>query len=179
MTSSGPRLLVMGRSGAGKSTLARRIGAVLDLPVVHLDALYWRSDWTPVEPELFAERQRAAIAGDRWVVDGNYTSVPECRDRLEAATGVIVVEAPLAVCLGRVMRRWARHRGRPRVDLGPDGPRERVSAAFLWWMATWHRNHPDLPGEIAALAPELPILVSRDGSLDRILEWVEEGAPPG
>jgi adenylate kinase family enzyme len=34
------RFLIIGPSGAGKSTLARRIGARLDIPVVHLDRLF-------------------------------------------------------------------------------------------------------------------------------------------
>src|SRR6478672_10266145 len=35
------RIAVIGGIGAGKSTLARELGARLELPVVHLDRLWW------------------------------------------------------------------------------------------------------------------------------------------
>jgi adenylate kinase family enzyme len=34
------RIVIFGNAGSGKSTLAQRIGAALDLPVVHLNALF-------------------------------------------------------------------------------------------------------------------------------------------
>lgn len=38
------RVVVAGATGSGKTTLARRIGAVLELPVSEMDALHHRSD---------------------------------------------------------------------------------------------------------------------------------------
>ena len=39
------RIIIIGCGGAGKSTLARKLGEVLDLPVVHLDQLFWKPNW--------------------------------------------------------------------------------------------------------------------------------------
>lgn len=38
-------MAILGPSGTGKSTLARRLGRSLGVPVIHLDALYWRAGW--------------------------------------------------------------------------------------------------------------------------------------
>ncbi|CAN5686044.1 hypothetical protein BH24CHL4_BH24CHL4_24990 [soil metagenome] len=39
------RVTIVGSAGLGKSTLARRLGTLLDLPVAHLDTLYWQPGW--------------------------------------------------------------------------------------------------------------------------------------
>ena len=39
------RILVLGPSGAGKTELALRLGELLGLPLVHLDAHRWRPGW--------------------------------------------------------------------------------------------------------------------------------------
>lgn len=49
------------------------MAARLDAPYVQLDALYWGPDWTPRSENEFQRAVRAAVAGSRWVVDGNYS----------------------------------------------------------------------------------------------------------
>ena len=66
------RIVILGCSGAGKSTFAQALGARLGLPVVHLDALFWRPGWKEPEPESFRMAVAAAVAGDAWITDGNY-----------------------------------------------------------------------------------------------------------
>ena len=66
------RIAVIGRAGSGKSTAAVALGRAFDLPVVHLDQLYWTSDWQPVAPDRFEAAQQAAIAAETWVIDGGY-----------------------------------------------------------------------------------------------------------
>lgn len=66
---------VVGTSGAGKTTTARLIAARLQLPHVELDALHWDANWTMAPLPVFRERVARALAGEAWVIDGNYGKV--------------------------------------------------------------------------------------------------------
>ena len=65
------RILILGRTGSGKTTLARELSAGLGVPHVELDSLYFGPDFSTAPLELLRERTTAAIAGERWVTDGN------------------------------------------------------------------------------------------------------------
>lgn len=66
------RVLVIGCPGAGKSTLTRALAETLGLPAVYLDRLWWKSGWINRTRAEFDARLDAALAGDAWVMDGNY-----------------------------------------------------------------------------------------------------------
>lgn len=87
----GRRIMICGPSNSGKSTLTVAIGRKLDLPVVHLDLLYHQpgTDWVPRPFPEFAALHAEAIAGESWVMDGNYFATIE--PRLARATGIILL----------------------------------------------------------------------------------------
>lgn len=95
----------MGPSSSGKSTLADAIARARGLPPVHLDQLHHQpgTDWIPRPPEDFAALHNAALAADRWVMDGNYSRL--LPQRLARATGVILLDASTSVSLLRYVRR--------------------------------------------------------------------------
>lgn len=43
------RVLVVGSPGSGKSMFAKKLSSIMGVPMVSLDALVWRSGWTPSE----------------------------------------------------------------------------------------------------------------------------------
>jgi energy-coupling factor transporter ATP-binding protein EcfA2 len=97
------RILVLGRTGSGKTTLARELAAAIGVPHVELDALYFGPDFSTVPLSVLRERTSAAIAGDRWVTDGNKSAV---RDLVwPRADTVIWLDYPLVVSLWRLGRR--------------------------------------------------------------------------
>ena len=58
------RILVIGGSGAGKSTFSVELAKKLNLPLVHLDRLFWRAGWQHVSREEFDNRRaRKAFQG--------------------------------------------------------------------------------------------------------------------
>jgi adenylate kinase family enzyme len=101
----GPRICILGPSNSGKSTLATAIGAACGVSVIHLDQLYHlpNSDWEPRPKEEFIALHDLAISGDRWVIDGNYSSgFPQ---RLSRATGLILLDVSTSTSLLRYVRR--------------------------------------------------------------------------
>ncbi len=97
------RILVLGRTGSWKTTLARQLSTVLGVPHVELDALYFAPDLSTVPHPVLRERTRAAVAGQRWVTDGNKRAV---RDLVwPRADTVVWLDYPLVVSLWRLGRR--------------------------------------------------------------------------
>lgn len=101
----GPRLCILGPSNSGKSTLAFAIAAARGLPPIHLDQLHHlpHTDWLPRPADDFVALHDAAILGERWVIEGNYTRL--LSQRLARATGVLLLDVPTLVSLYRYVRR--------------------------------------------------------------------------
>src|SRR5688500_12440346 len=118
------RILVIGSGGAGKSTFAAELARRLALPLIHLDALYWKSEWTPTPKDKWARLVAKAAAGERWIMDGNYGGTLDLR--LGYCDAVVFLDMPRLLCLWRVVRRSIRFHGRSRPEMS-DGCPERLS----------------------------------------------------
>lgn len=105
------KIIVIGCPGSGKSTLAAALHQKTGIPLFHLDMLYWNADKTTVERTVFLERLSAAMAGDEWIIDGNYVSTMELR--LASCDTVIFLDYPTELCLDGIRRR----RGKARADM--------------------------------------------------------------
>ena len=73
------------------------------MPHVELDALYFGPDLSQAPLDVLRERTSAAIAGERWVTDGNKRAV---RDLVwPRADTVVWLDYPVWVSLRRLARR--------------------------------------------------------------------------
>lgn len=125
------KIMIVGSAGSGKSTLARRLGRMLDIEVIHLDAHYWKPGWIEPSEAEWLRRVERLTRRDAWIMDGNYTKTIDIR--LAAADTVIFLDFPRLLCLWRVIKRWWRNRGRSRPDLPPGCP-EKIDLPFLRWI---------------------------------------------
>lgn len=71
------RVWVVGNSGSGKSTVARRIADRLGTQWVELDAIFHLPGWQELDVLTFRATVAHIVAGDGWVVDGNYSAVAD------------------------------------------------------------------------------------------------------
>ena len=100
------RIAIIGPGGSGKSRLANELGRRLDLPVTHLDDLFWKPGWVEADRDEWEALNRELVQGERWILDGNYGGTMEIR--LEAADTIVFLDLPPLLCIWRVLRRRGR-----------------------------------------------------------------------
>jgi len=74
---------------------------ITGLPVIHLDAEFWRAGWRETPRELWQLRVAELLRGERWIMDGNYGGT--LSERIESADTVLLLALPRLQCLFRVV----------------------------------------------------------------------------
>jgi len=117
-------IAILGQAGAGKSWLARELAKALDVPVIHLDRLYWKPGWVPMPEPEWEALQRREIGRASWIADGlqEGRAMPELW--LEAADTIVFLDASPLSCIWRVTRR------RLGGEAGPEAPADCEPAPF-------------------------------------------------
>lgn len=125
------RILVIGSPGAGKSTLSHELAARTGLPLFHLDKLFWLPGWVERDRHEGRAELAGVLAGERWIIDGNYgSSLPM---RITRADTVVWLDYPTWLCFGRVFKRWWQYRGTARPDM-TEGCPENLNLEFLLYV---------------------------------------------
>jgi adenylate kinase family enzyme len=131
------RILIIGCGGAGKSTLARQLGQKLDLPVVHLDKLFWKPGWVEESQEEFDRKLALELEKSKWIIDGNFNrTMPQ---RLAKCDTIIYLDFSRWTCLIGVAKRVLTTYGSVRPDMGAGCP-ERFDLDFLRWVWNYNKN---------------------------------------
>jgi adenylate kinase family enzyme len=134
------RILILGNVGSGKSTLARALSAKLEIPILHLDTIFWKPGWVQASSEEFDAKLATFLEHDGWVIDGNNSRTMPLRFSL--ADAVIVLDLSLWISLYRVFKRNFEYRGRSRPDIA-EGCIEKIDLEFLQWILRYpKRNRP-------------------------------------
>jgi adenylate kinase family enzyme len=165
------RVLVIGSGGAGKSTFARRLGARLGLPVIHLDRAYWLAGWVEPPKDEWRVKVEEMCAGERWVLDGNYSGTLDVR--LAACDTVIFLDLPRALCTWRVLKRAFVYWNRSRPDVA-EGCRENLNWEFLLWVWNYpKRSRPKVLARLEEHASEKQVVTLRSSvEVERFLAKV-------
>lgn len=145
------RINVVGSSATGKSTFSSRLARSRGLPYIEMDALFWGPNWTSPSDALFFGKLEAALTGDAWVLDGNYSRTTPIKWR--RAQIVIWLDYSFALTVSRSVRR-AIARSLNRKELWPGtGNRESFRTSFfsknsiiLWSV----KNHARIRARYAA-----------------------------
>lgn len=123
------RILILGRTGSGKTTLARELAQVLGVPHVELDSLFFGPNFTTVPLDILRERTSAAIAGERWVTDGNKRAV---RDLVWPRADTIVwLDYPITVSLWRLGKRALRRTSALKAEAAEAGEKGGLAKKLL------------------------------------------------
>ena len=132
------RIMIIGCGGAGKSTLARQLGEKLNLPVVHLDKLFWLPGWEHISRAEFDRLHLEMLKKETWILDGNYDRT--MAERAKYCDTIIYLDFSRFACLLGVAKRIMTTYGKVRPDMGAGCP-ERFDWEFLKWVWDFNKNN--------------------------------------
>lgn len=126
------KIIIIGPGGAGKSTLSIKLAELLQLPLYHLDNIWWNKDRTSVSREEFDIKLNEILNKDEWIIDGDYSRTYETR--IKRADTVIYLDFPIEVCLEGVESRLGKERKDiPFIDYEFD-------PEFKEWIYNWFKD---------------------------------------
>ncbi len=109
------KVIVIGSPGAGKSTFAKELSRKTELPLYHLDQIWWRENWTHISREEFDAIHQNILTQNQWIVDGDYSRTRAAR--IDACDTVFYLRYPRIVCFFSAMKRALKNRGKSRSDM--------------------------------------------------------------
>lgn len=124
------KIVILGWSGSGKSTLARRLSEFYQLPLLHLDSIWFLPNWVERKKEEFHGLiQDFMRQHENWIIEGNYTKhVPE---RFLEADIILFLNYNRFTCLKSVIHRYKAYKNKTRPDMAI-GCEEKLDLDFLW-----------------------------------------------
>lgn len=133
------KIAILGGSGSGKTTLGRRLGEKLSIPVLHLDSVYWKKNWTNISKEEFNTYMKNYLVKNKsWAIDGNYSNNKHFKYRLETADIIIFLDFGTQTSLKGIYERAHEYRNQTRSDMA-EGCIEGVDQVFLQYVATYNK----------------------------------------
>ena len=128
------RVIVIGCPGSGKSTFSRALSKKTNLPLYHLDMMYWNEDGTTVEKAEFTDSLDNILKKEEWIIDGNYASTME--KRMAACDTVFFLDYTVDVCLDGIRSR----RGKKRSDIPWMEPLDYCDKEFVEFVMRYNED---------------------------------------
>lgn len=127
------KMIIIGNSGAGKSYLTNRLSKTLNIPAIHLDALFWEPggfNQKRSKDHVFAEIEELAN-GNAWIVEGVFG---ELAARFVAnADEMIWLDFDWSICEQGLLARGSESSKQLDQEMAEDNFRQLLTWASEYW----------------------------------------------
>lgn len=151
------RVCVIGCGGSGKTTFSKKLAALTNLPLIHLDMLYWYPGWVIKPQTEFDDEINHILKQSSWIMDGNYIwTLPKFFNYTDT---IIWLDYSTWHCLCGVFKRLIQNFGRTRDDMAP-GCKEHFDLSFIEYVFNFRRTkRPEIIKHLNTAPKTVEILI--------------------
>lgn len=160
------KILVIGCSGSGKSTLSKLLANELNLPVLHLDQVWHKTNYDEEGKKHLVDTQHKFVSDNEcFIIDGNYSWALNAR--IPHATLIIWLKVPRRVSLTRVLKRTVLNNVglKKRTDMA-DNFKEKFNRdyfEFLKFVYTFEKKFtPEMENLLKSKNPNTTLVIIRN-----------------
>ncbi|MGB1097021.1 MAG: topology modulation protein [Acholeplasmataceae bacterium] len=125
------KIVVVGYSASGKSTFSKKLSAHYNIPVLHIDTIYFDENMTINDRKVTEGRIFDMMKKDHWIIDGTYRYLAQ--NRLEQADHIFLFNFGRWTCFFGLLRRYFKYRKKQRDTMALGNP-ERIDPSFVKWI---------------------------------------------
>lgn len=155
------RILIIGNAGSGKTTFGKKLAEKLQIPLVHLDRLFWCGEWEHLSRNEFDALVQTELKKPAWIIDGNYNrTLPH---RLKYCDTVFYFDLPSVTCLLGITKRLFTNYGKSREDMGGNCVERLDSRKFYLYrnVLRFNKEHRNDYLQLLSKAPNTRIVIFR------------------
>jgi adenylate kinase family enzyme len=97
------KIAVIGCPGGGKSYFSSKLSKIIEVPVYHMDNIYWHENKTHIAREELIDTISTIMDNEVWIIDGNYISSIE--QRIQCAEIIIYLDFTTEQCMEGIKNR--------------------------------------------------------------------------
>lgn len=102
------KIIVIGCPGSGKSCFSKRLSSLLEIPVYHLDNIWWKPDGSHIPRDEFDGVLHQIFATDEWILDGDYSRTYQMR--MAACDTIVFLDYSKEQCMAGIRQRVSAER---------------------------------------------------------------------
>lgn len=125
------KISVIGYSASGKSTFSERLSSYFNIPVLHIDTIYFQQGMVINDKKDTEENIRQFMKQSSWIIDGTYRYL--ATERYELAEQLFIFKFNRFKALYGMFRRYLKYRGKQRASMA-DGNPEKLDWGFIKWI---------------------------------------------
>lgn len=162
------KISIIGNGGSGKSTLSNKLSEKLNIPVYHLDQIFWKSGCQKINTAEWLKTNEELTAKDNWIIDGNYRNC--MNTRLKASDTIIFMDFSRYKCYLNSFNRYFKYRGKSRPDV-TDGCNERITWEYLYWLWRYKKEfRPSVIEKLNKLSDKKIIILRNKKEVKKFVE---------
>ncbi len=158
------KVLLIGCLGSGKTVFSKILSDKTGLPVVHLDKICHRDNWTKFSKEEADRLIQLELEKSEWILDGNFNRTIE--HRLKYCDTVFYFELPVIVCIFSVIKRTIQNYGKVRDDVADNCIEkfDRRKIPFYKFIITFNLQHKKKYREMLENTKDVNVIIFKSRS---------------